>query len=269
MRRLSVAIFGAGKVGRGLHTALRRAGIATSIRAARAGQPPNAYRASLLVLAVRDRDLARIAGELASGGLVTRATAVVHVAGALGPDVLAALRGVSAGVAQMHPMIAFASPLRSPSLVSGHVLVRGDPEAMRRARKLAAALGMRPRTLSVDEIAYHAAAGLVANGAAALAAAGALVLERAGVAPDVAPRMLGPLLRSVAENVERLGTAAALTGPVRRGDLRAVEHHLGVLTRVAPEVVPLYRALVAAQVPLARPIGEASEEALSAIERLS
>jgi predicted short-subunit dehydrogenase-like oxidoreductase (DUF2520 family) len=168
----------------------------------------------------------------------------------------------------MHPMIAFANPARAPSLPGGHVLVRGDDVAVERARKLASLLGMRPRTIAVDEIAYHAAAGLVANGAAALAAAGALVLVRAGVSPEVAPKMLGPLLRSVAENVESLGLPGALTGPVRRGDAKAVEHHMKVLARVAPEVVSLYRALVKAQVPLARPLGDATDEALAAIEAL-
>lgn len=265
---MRVAIYGAGKVGRGLHAALRKAGVPCSLRAARAGLPRGPYTVDLLVITVRDRDVGPTAEAMVARGLVTSKTAVVHVAGALPADALAALRPTSAGVAQMHPMIAFANPARAPSLPGGHVLVRGDAVAVKRARKLASALGMRPRSIAVDEIAYHAAAGLVANGAAALAAAGALVLLRAGVSPDVAPKMLGPLLRSVAENVEALGLPGALTGPVRRGDAKGVEHHLKVLSRVAPEVVALYRALVKAQVPLARPLGDATDDALAAIERM-
>ena len=109
---------------------------------------------------------------------------------------------------------------------------------------------------SVLLIAGGAAAGLVANGAAALAAAGALLLERAGVSESVAPKMLGPLLRSVADNVERLGFPDALTGPVRRGDATGVERHFQTIAKHAPEAIALYLAVVEAQIPLAREIGD-------------
>jgi predicted short-subunit dehydrogenase-like oxidoreductase (DUF2520 family) len=97
----------------------------------------------------------------------------------------------------------------------------------------------------------------VANGAAALAAAGAELLRRAGATPDQIPAMLGPLLRSVAENVERMGLPAALTGPVRRGDAASVKKHLETLKVKAPELIPLYVATADAQLPLARALGDA------------
>jgi predicted short-subunit dehydrogenase-like oxidoreductase (DUF2520 family) len=78
--------------------------------------------------------------------------------------------------------------------------------------------------------------------------------------------MLGPLLRSVAENVEALCFPEALTGPVRRGDAGAVEKHARVIRERLPSAFPLYLASVRAQLPLARAIGEVSPEALDAIE---
>jgi predicted short-subunit dehydrogenase-like oxidoreductase (DUF2520 family) len=140
---------------------------------------------------------------------------------------------------------------------------------VRVARRVVRRLGMTPRTVrNLDRIAYHAAAGLVANGSAALAAAGCELLEKAGVAANVAPRMLGPLLRSVADNVERLGLPMALTGPVRRGDTGAVERHLRAIESRSPRLVPLYRALVAAQLPLARELGEGDAQAWDALASL-
>jgi predicted short-subunit dehydrogenase-like oxidoreductase (DUF2520 family) len=140
---------------------------------------------------------------------------------------------------------------------------------MERARKLARAIGMEPRTVvGLDTIGYHAAAGLVANGAAALAAIGARVLEAAGVPADVAPAMLGPLLRSVADNVSALAFPSALTGPVRRGDPKAVQRHLEVFEKRMPEALPLFLASGLAQLPLAREIGEAAPAGYDAIEAL-
>jgi predicted short-subunit dehydrogenase-like oxidoreductase (DUF2520 family) len=121
----------------------------------------------------------------------------------------------------------------------------------------------------LDPVAYHAAAGLVANGAAALAAAGSELLESAGVARSIAPKLLGPLLRSVAENVERLGLPQALTGPVRRGDAEGVRRHLEVIRSLRPELEGLYLALVVAQIPLARELRDAPASAFDAVQEIA
>jgi predicted short-subunit dehydrogenase-like oxidoreductase (DUF2520 family) len=266
---MRVYIIGAGKVGRSLARAIRAAGWPVTLRPARRSLPGRRIDADLLILAVRDRDLAPLAARLAAGGLVGRATACVHVAGALGPEVLEPLRAASEGVAQMHPMISFASGSFLPTLVRGNVRVQGDAGALRKAKTLARRLGMTPRAiLGLDVVGYHAAAGLLANGAAALAASSAELLVRSGVPRDEAPRLLGPLLRSVADNVERLGFPEALTGPVRRGDTAGVAKHLHLLEELLPEAVPLYRSAGLAQLPLARALSDAPPGSLDAIDAL-
>jgi predicted short-subunit dehydrogenase-like oxidoreductase (DUF2520 family) len=92
------------------------------------------------------------------------------------------------------------------------------------------------------------------------------LLVRAGIPRSYGPRLLGPLLRSVAENVERLGFPEALTGPVRRGDAAGVAKHLLLLNERLPSAVPLYCAAGLAQLPLARAISDAPASALDAIE---
>ena len=189
---MRVFVHGAGKVGTSLSRALRATGATVALRAARKGLP-RVIDADIVLLAVRDRDLSALAEKMV--GVVSRRAVVVHVAGALDAEVLAPLRGACAGVAQMHPMISFASTRRAPTLARGNVHIQGDAAAVRRARRLALLLGMTPRTVpGLDEVAYHAAAGLVANGAAALAAVAAELLVKAGVSREVAPKMLGPLL---------------------------------------------------------------------------
>lgn len=267
MKRLRVHIQGAGKVGRGLARLLAARGAKVTLRAARDGLPPTTIAADILVLAVRDRDLTPLAKELAASGLVPRRAVCVHVAGSQSADVLAPLRAVCAGVAQMHPMIAFATTQSAPSLARGQLHVDGDDAAVRAARQLGKLLGMTPRTLPhMDKTLYHAAAGLVANGAAALAALGAELLVVAGVPREVAPSMLGPLLRSVADNVETLGFPAALTGPVRRGDAATVAKQASLLEQKLPSLLGIYLESVAAQLPLARALGEATPEAFNAID---
>jgi predicted short-subunit dehydrogenase-like oxidoreductase (DUF2520 family) len=263
-----IFVFGAGKVGRGLARALEHAGYDVTLRPQREGWPEERIDAPFVILAVRDRELAPVAERMRDRKLVGHKQAVVvHCAGALGPEPLAALRSETIAVAQMHPMISFASTERTPSLARGQLHVDGDARAVRAATAIGKKLGMSPRTIpGLDRVLYHAAAGLVANGAAALAAGGVDLLVRAGVEEKTAAAMLGPLLRSVADNVEALGLPEALTGPVRRGDATGVGRHKETLERVAPHLVAVYVAASRLQLPLARALGDAPAESFDAIE---
>jgi predicted short-subunit dehydrogenase-like oxidoreductase (DUF2520 family) len=256
---MKVFILGAGKVGRAIARTLKDRGDTVTLRPARKGVPTTRIDADIVILAVRERQLGPVAGDLAVSGVVKRSAVVVHNAGSLSAEALAPLRGACAGIAQMHPMISFASTSYFPSLKRGHVHVKGDKAAEDKARKLAKKLGMTPRTFGkkFDPVAYHAAAGLVANGAAALAAIGVELLAVAGVPRPDAPKMLGPLLRSVADNVEELGFPDALTGPVRRGEAASIEKQLGILKSKLPDALMLYVASGLAQLPIAKKIGDA------------
>ncbi|HLK40202.1 MAG TPA: Rossmann-like and DUF2520 domain-containing protein [Polyangiaceae bacterium] len=263
----SVFVLGTGKVGSGLARSLRGSGARVTLRSARRALPRK-VEADVVILAVRDRDIPSVASRMLAAGRVPRRAVVLHVSGALDAEALAVLRGHCKGVGQMHPMISFASVRTTPDLTRGNMHVQGDAAAAARARVLARALGMTPRTVPrLDPVAYHAAAGLVANGAAALTAVGADLLEAAGVTRATAPALLGPLLRSVADNVEKLGFPEALTGPVRRGDVSGFERHIATLRAKLPRAVPLYLAAAQAQLPLARAIGDAPRASFDAIER--
>jgi len=266
---MKVFILGAGKVGRALARGLRAHGDTVTLRPARKGIPKQSIDTDVLVLAVREKQLGPITTELATSGVLKKSAVVVHNAGSLSAEALAGLRGACAGVAQMHPMISFASTTFYPTLARGHCHVKGDPLAEKRARALATHLGMTPRTfVKLDTVGFHAAAGLVANGAAALAAIGAELLVVSGVPRADAPKMLGPLLRSVAENVEALGFPEALTGPVRRGDAAAIERQIALLREKLADAVPLFVASAWAQLPLARAIGDAPPESFDAMARV-
>ncbi|MCA9599658.1 MAG: DUF2520 domain-containing protein [Myxococcales bacterium] len=259
---MNVTILGAGKVGRGLSRGL--ASTPHRVQLIALGRGVRApIRDALLVLAVRDGDLQRVARELAPW--VSRRTAVVHVAGAMGTEVLAPLRRCAAGVGQAHPMLSFASRKTSPSFAGALLLVSGDEVAVRRASTLGRALGMRPQRWRVKRALYHAAGGIVANGGVALAAAGAELLAAAGVPRDEAARVLAPLLRSVADNLEVVGLPEALSGPIRRGDAATVARHLAALQKSAPALLGLYCESAKLQLILAKALGDAAPEALRSV----
>ncbi len=263
---MRVFVFGAGKVGRALSAAARRAGHAVTLSPSRGGLPREPPRAALWLLAVRDPELASLAADLCAAGLVRRGEVVVHLAGALSPEVLAPLRSCCAGVGQLHPLLSFASPGAPPALAGAHALVTGDAAAVRRASRFAVSLGMRPHHWpELDRAAYHAAVAVLANGSVALAEVAVHALGAAGLGPSDAARVLGPLLGSVARNLEHLGLPAALTGPIRRGDAAAVARHVAVSTTLSPADRALFLASAEVQLTMARALGDAEGLAFDAV----
>ncbi|MNC87359.1 hypothetical protein D3C83_30800 [compost metagenome] len=80
--------------------------------------------------------------------------------------------------------------------------------------------------------------------------------------------MMAPLVRETAENVLRLGTIKALTGPIARGDDAVVAQQLAALTKWDARIAILYRELGAVALDLARQRGESGVAALERMGRL-
>jgi predicted short-subunit dehydrogenase-like oxidoreductase (DUF2520 family) len=85
---------------------------------------------------------------------------------------------------------------------------------------------MRPfRVDAVDRVRYHAAACVASNHLVALLGQ----VERLAAHADVPFEAFLPLVRGTVENVDELGPAAALTGPVARGDDETVTRHVDAI----------------------------------------
>ena len=265
-----VLIVGGGKVGRALARAWRAAGIRVTLRSVRKGWPSRRIGADVVVTATRDQVIPELVAAFTERSLLGHQPAVVlHCAGALPADVLAPLRGKNVAVGRLHPLVAIASTRRAPALEGLTAHIAGDRRARRVARRLARMAGLRPTEVSVhDTVLYHAAAVMVAGGGVALLDAGRRLLHDAGVDPELGTAMLTSLLSSVLDNVNHLGIAEGLTGPVRRGNPDAIAVHSAKLKATRATLLPLYRALIAAQLDLARELGEAPMQSFDAIADL-
>lgn len=247
-----VVIVGRGRLGSALARALRarRAGVSTragrTLATARVRRP--AGRSVLWVLAVRDGALDATARALAPS--LRRGDAVLHLAGMLGPEVLAPAREGGASVGSFHPLRAVVTEaVGSDPMAGSAFLFEGDRGALREARALAKCLGGRVIVASsVDRARYHGGAALVATGAVALAQGAALLLA-SSVRPRPSERALRAavvsLLESVAINVGRAGPERALASPLLRDDTRTVGRHLDAMASASGAVASLYASAVA------------------------
>jgi predicted short-subunit dehydrogenase-like oxidoreductase (DUF2520 family) len=258
----SLAIIGAGRVGRTLGRRLRELGwkigaVVTrsepsarrAVRFIGAGKP--CARMTRLILASRviliatpDDEIASVVLELARiGEEELRGKIVLHTSGAMGSDVLDAVRERGAAVASVHPLQSF-SGVTVPSLEGRVFTVEGDVQAVRVARHIARSLGGSPvRIAGSKKVLYHAAAAMAAGHVLAVEEAATQLLLPLGIKRNEAVRALLPLTRQVLQNFERLGPRAAWTGPLSRRDYRVLGAHLQALQAVPAEFVQAYEAL--------------------------
>jgi predicted short-subunit dehydrogenase-like oxidoreductase (DUF2520 family) len=272
--RLKVGIISAGRVGTALGVALERADhvvVACSAISARSRGlaerrlpdtptlpvPDVADSAELLLLTVPDDELAGLVGGLAATGAVRRGTIVVHTSGANGVAVLAPLARQGCVALAIHPAMTFTGADEDIARLGETCfgITAADEVGYAIAQSLVLEIGGEP--FGVREAArplYHAslahgsnhAVTLVADALVALRAAlqGQELLgqEAVGDAPGGLPeRILGPLVRAAVENTLQRGQAA-LTGPVARGDARAIAAHLHALSDVDLPLAQAYCA---------------------------
>jgi len=161
----------------------------------------------------------------------------------------------------MHPLVSFADPKRPPGLEGTSFVLQGERHAVKRAKAVAKLVGARAVVADVHGPTYHAVAALSANGAAALATVAVRVMTGLGLSRRASERAIGALLRTVGENVERVGVPNALSGPVIRGDAATVQRHRAALEAVDPEARRAYDAIAPAILDCARRAGLPDERA--------
>jgi predicted short-subunit dehydrogenase-like oxidoreductase (DUF2520 family) len=233
---MTLGIVGKGRLGTALSAALREAAYEVDGPVGR-GQIP---AGDAILLCVPDAEITAAAETVAGS-----ARLVGHTSGATS---LAALRPAARGGAHVfgfHPLQTFAGNGTPDLRGIGCAIAGSTPEALEAARSIADALGMVPFELPDHKrAAYHAAASVASSFLVTLQAMAEEVARDAGLEPAQARRLLAPLVRKTVENWVELGPAAALTGPVARGDETTVTAQRQAVSAASPQLLPPFDALV-------------------------
>ena len=254
-----VGILGAGAVGTALALNLVEAGHNVTVVMSR-----DAGRASALARSARSAIHTRHAGLLVDVADIVFITvpddaiksvadlvpwragmAAVHCSGGTPVSALAAARDHGAVIGGFHPLQTFPPETPPPSLDGVTFAIESQDAALRdRLHGMAEALGGSAIDIDAESrVLYHISGVMTSNYLITLLAEAAKVWSQFGYNHSQALRALLPLIHGTVGNVERDGAAAALTGPIVRGDVGTVTAHLAQLRARAPGVVPLYEAL--------------------------
>jgi len=258
----TIAIVGAGRVGRALGKQLRESGWhitsvvtrsePTARRAARyigAGRPYGKLSRFLLetrvvLIAAPDDAIAEVAKRLANiGGEEWGGKVILHTSGALDSRALAPLKRLGANVGSIHPLQSFSSRV-APPLEGVWMVIEGMPKAVRVARRIADDLRGVPMCVKMqDKSAYHSAGVFSAAHVLALLETGTRILTSVGFSRRQASLALLQLSRQVLSNFERFGAKAAWSGPAARGDFGTIAAHMKALKQFPFEYGDAYASV--------------------------
>lgn len=268
---LSVAVVGPGRVGTALahawaHRGCRVAGflggapdsVRRAIALCGAGRPLD-YAAlrevHVVALTTPDGVLADVVARAVAARAPRRPSLWLHTSGVHGLDVLAPLAPLGARLGSLHPLCPVPDiEAGVRDLLGRTALLVAEPDALSLLRRIAERAGLRTvcGSRAADRALYHAACALAANGLTAVAGAAVDLVTRSGAcAADDARALVIALMRAALEAVAARGPGAALSGPVRRGEVDVVARHLAALATGAPDSIGAYRAVTELVVALA------------------
>ncbi|HUQ49140.1 MAG TPA: Rossmann-like and DUF2520 domain-containing protein [Terriglobales bacterium] len=245
----AVAIVGAGNLGRVLALALHATGYRVTEIITRASSGSKATQlarkvgakvvemgrtaessADVVWICVPDDAIFTVAKELARTKTAWRGKVVLHTSGALNSKELSALKRKGAAVGSAHPMNTFVKTSKA-NLRGVPFAVEGDARAVTAGTTAGKALGAEVFRIKAEaKVLYHAMGAFSSPLLVSLLYAGERVGREAGLREP--RKVMERILRQTVSNFVREGSAAAFSGPIRRGDMKTVQRHLKELRRV-------------------------------------
>jgi predicted short-subunit dehydrogenase-like oxidoreductase (DUF2520 family) len=246
MNRPSIAIIGTGRLGTAMAKRLSEAGYCVKTLT-RKSRRVSQLDAQVTWFCVPDAEIARVANTFSQFKWTEKIA--FHSSGVLSSGALNSLRKAGARVASVHPLMTFVKG-SVPELSGVPFAIEGDGSAIRVARSIVHDLGGHAVTIKKqDKVAYHAFATMICPLLVSLLAASEKTAALAGICAVDARRRMFPIIRQTLRNYEKLGPAAAFSGPIVRGDLETIRAHLNVLGKI-PAAKNAYAALARAALEL-------------------
>lgn len=212
--------------------------------------------ADVWLLACPDDQLQACCEALAASGAFSNSSVVFHCSGALTAEgALSSARACGAQIASVHPIKSFARPASAVLDFAGTFCgVEGDTAALAVLLPAFAAIGAQCFPIKAEaKTLYHTASVIACNYLVALQELSIQTFAQAGVAREQAMAILQPMVSGTVDNVFSVGTQAALTGPIARGDVAVVTKQLAALHEWDADYAVIYQQLGRVALQLAQP----------------
>ena len=167
---------------------------------------------------------------------------VLHCSGSLSSDLLISAKEKGCYIASAHPMRSFAAPSIN-SDCTNYCTLEGEDKALSVLSHLFKIMNYSIHFINKkNKAVYHAAGVFASNYLVTLYDSAFSCLKNAGIAQEDGFKMILNLMKNTLDNLEFVqSTETALTGPISRGDLDVIKHHLQELSKI--NLMELYKVL--------------------------
>lgn len=226
--------------------------------------------ADIYLIACSDNAIESCSQALAESSLLNAGDIVFHCSGAQSSQLLHACSKQGAAIASIHPIKSFADiGLAAKSFSGTYCGVEGDDTALSTLEPVFTGLGAELLPIHAEhKTLYHAASVIACNYLVALEELSIQAFEQSGIEREQALAVLKPIVTGTVENLFRLGTAPALTGPIARGDHTIVSKQLSAIENWNSDYATVYRLLGQISLPLAQKQEKASKKNLIKIRNI-
>lgn len=266
----TIAIVGAGKVGVSLAQSFRRNGYPVTLASRTPKKTAQRLKlteliintseqavknADITLLAVTDQAVESVCNSLTSH--YKPGSIVAHCSGAMDSQALSVATRQGCLTCSVHPLNTFpnlpaAMRLMANNAHNTYLYSEGDKKALQIILPHFKILGFHPVEISTQaKPLYHAACVFACNYLTTLMDISLQTAEAADLDRGVFWQAVQPLIQATLTNISQDGTAAALSGPIARGDHTTVKTHLSELDAVSDEVRNMYATMAIQTVKLA------------------
>jgi predicted short-subunit dehydrogenase-like oxidoreductase (DUF2520 family) len=192
--------------------------------------------AEITLLSVPDDQLTEVAQALLAHNALPSNSVLFHCSGSKSSLDLSTqipeLNNLQIQLASVHPVRSFADPAAVVIDFSGTICsIEGSAQALTVLESAFMQIGAQLITIKPEaKMLYHAASVFASNYLVTLMDIAIDAYCAAGIPAESAHKMAQALSSKSLENVFNLGTAAALTGPIKRGDMLTVAYQQEVVT---------------------------------------
>jgi len=226
--------------------------------------------ADLFVIACGDDHIEECLDELLAQDVLKIGTIIFHFSGAKSSTVFHKAKKLGAKCASLHPVKSFAKPTTAiKTFENTYCGLEGDNEACIVLEQLIKNIG--GHCFNIDpknKLIYHSASVFACNYLVALQEMSIRALEKSGIERDLAMNILEPIVKETSNNIFKLGSANALTGPIARGDSALVEKQFAAIKNWNTDVATSYKLLGKLTVEISNKKGVADKEDLELINTL-
>ncbi len=186
------------------------------------------HNLDIIFITTNDDSIKLVCNKLINSNHIKTGQILIHTSGVHSSKVLIKAKEKNCNIYSIHPLQAFANIDKAVKDLNNTVFtIEGDEEQLDTIKNIFKKTKNSFFIINSNQkILYHAVACIISNYLVTLMDYGLSIFKQIGINETEGYKALYPLINSTINNIFKLGTTDALTGPIARGDIKTIKSHI-------------------------------------------